>query len=350
MRPAELTSASVVTDQADDVSLASVVRGISRNRSIIVGTAIVVAVLTGVYAATRPVGYSSMAWFMPQAPKQSSAVAGLAAQFGINVNLNQGGMSAQSYADLVQSREILLPLAQLPYDVPRGGKTVRMTLVDIYSPNRGVYPARRDAAVGQLGKQVKATVLKTGAVELTVTTPSPSLSQQLALNILAQVDSFNLRNRLAEATPERAFVEQRVAVAASELHQAEDRLEGFLESNRQLGTSPQLQLEKDRLTRAVSMRQQVYTSLAQAYEQARIDEIRNMPSIIVLERPELPYAPRSKRIPAAVILGLALGTVLGLMLAFLLDAWKNIRRIAAEDPSSAAPTGTPARTSVAVGK
>ena len=320
---------------ADEISLSSVIAGIVRNKRVILGTAIVVAIISIAYAATRPVTYASNTIFMPQAQKQSSAVAGLAAQFGLNLSMNQGGMSAQGYADLVESREILLPVAERTYTVrtQRGVDTV--PLINLYAPGTGPRPARRDATIGVLMKQVRATVSKTASVDLSVSSPYPDLSQQLASAILAEVDSFNLRNRQAEATPEREFVEQRVAVAENELHEAESKLEAFAEANRQIGTSPSLQLEKDRLARAVSMRQQVYTALAQSYEQARIDEIRNMPTIIVLERPEVPYAPKPKRIVAFGLLGLIFGAILGLMLAFLRDTWDHIHEVATDSGRAA---------------
>lgn len=312
----------------DEISLASVIAGIARNKRVILGTAIVVAIISVVYAATRPVTYASNAIFIPQAQKQSSAVAGLAAQFGLNLALGGGGMSAQGYADLVQSREILLPVAERTYTVRTQSGVRTIPLIDLYARGTGPRPGRRDATIGVLMREVKATVSKTASVQLAVSSPYPDLSQQLASAILAEVDSFNLRNRQAEATPEREFVEQRVAVAEKELHDAESKLEAFAEANRQIGTSPALQLEKDRLSRAVAMRQQVYTALAQSYEQARIDEIRNMPTIIVLERPEAPYAPESKRTVAFGVLGLIFGTILGLMLAFLRDTWGHLREVA----------------------
>ena len=122
-------------------------------------------------------------------------------------------MSAQGYADLVQSREILLPGAERTFSGRVKGASRTLPLIDLYSTGNGPWPVRRDATIGVLMKQVKATVSKTGSVLLTVSSPYPDLSQELASAILAEVDSFNLRNRQAEATPEREFVEQRVAVA-----------------------------------------------------------------------------------------------------------------------------------------
>lgn len=328
MSPIQSAKTWPVSDDPDQISLVSMVHSIRRSRAWIIAAALVVGLAAAMHAATRPVVYASTARFRPQIQKQSSAVAGLAAQFGLNLPSGDGGMSAAEYADLVSSREILRPVSQEKYAFARDGTRVTGTLVDIYSPGKGVAAARREGTIGLLGQQVKAAVSKTGTVALTVTTPYPELSQELALSIMSEVNTFNLRNRQAQATPEREFVEERLGVAGGELHAAEARLESFLEANRQYTAAPQLQLERDRLARDVAMRQQVYTSLAQAYEQARIDEVRNMPSIIVLEHPEIAYAPVPHRILSRLLLGLVLGAVLGLLLGFLRDTWQHVARVA----------------------
>ncbi|HEV2642063.1 MAG TPA: GNVR domain-containing protein [Candidatus Elarobacter sp.] len=170
---------------------------------------------------------------------------------------------------------------------------------------------------------------------LKVTTPHPELSQQLASRIVDELDSLNLRTQQGRATPERQFIEQRMAIAEGELHQAENRLAAFLESNRQFAT-PQLQLDRDRLNRDVAMRQQLYTALVEAYQRARIDEVRNMPAITVLEPAEQPYAPDSRRVVSTIVIGLAFGTVLGLFVAFARDSWKHLRLVVERDESQRA--------------
>jgi len=64
------------------------------------------------------------------------------------------------------------------------------------------------------------------------------------------------------------------------------------------------------------MRQQVYTSLVQSYEQARIDEVRNAPVITVVEEAEEPVRPDSRRLPLKAALGVVLGGMLGAFVAF----------------------------------
>src|SRR2546428_650042 len=98
---------------------------------------------------------------------------------------------------------------------------------------------------------------------------------------LALVNTFNLERRQSRAAQEKRFVETRRTEARDELQVAEDRLKSFLERNRDYRNSPQLVFDQERLAREVALRQQLLTSLSQAYEQARIDEVRDTPVITV---------------------------------------------------------------------
>jgi hypothetical protein len=142
------------------------------------------------------------------------------------------------------------------------------------------------------------------------------MAVQIANNVLSEVNTFNLNRRQQAAAGEREFVENREAEALSDLRNAEENLQSFLVQNRDFTVSPTLQLEHSRLTRAVDMRQTLYTSLATAAEQAKIEEVRNLPVITVLAPPEAPLIPESKRGMRKVLFSLIIGAVIGAMIAF----------------------------------
>lgn len=323
-----LTEPPVFVEGPDQISVAALGRGIWRSRALIMVTMLIVGAAGLTHAVFRRTTYTATAWFRPQSqPSQTQSIAGLASQFGLVLPLGGSGMTPQAYADLATSREVLRPVSLSSYTYQDGGKAVTSRLVDIYSSGAAPLEQRVDGTVGLLTRQVNTTVSKTGAIALRVTTAHPELSKELAASIIDQIDSLNLRTQQGRATPERVFIEQRLTVAQDELRQAEDRLTAFLEANRQIAT-PQLQLDRDRLSRDVAMRQQLYTSLVDAYQRARIDEVRDMPAITVLEDATLPYAPDSRRIGSTTALALALGLVLGLFLAFIRDTWRSLRRVA----------------------
>jgi uncharacterized protein involved in exopolysaccharide biosynthesis len=70
----------------------------------------------------------------------------------------------------------------------------------------------------------------------------------------------------------------------------------------------------DRLVNNVTLRQQIYTSVAQAYEQARIDEVRDTPVITVVEAPLLPAKPDPRPFFRMLVAGLLIALVVARVL------------------------------------
>ena len=107
-------------------------------------------------------------------------------------------------------------------------------------------------------------------------------------------------------------------------------MEAFLQANRRYEDSPELTFQQERLQRTISLRQQVYTGLVQALDEARIAEVRDTPVITVLQAPYLPPGPDDRSLLLAIALGLVLGGMAGVVLAFIVEA---IRRPAPGDPA-----------------
>jgi uncharacterized protein involved in exopolysaccharide biosynthesis len=74
------------------------------------------------------------------------------------------------------------------------------------------------------------------------------------------------------------------------------------------------------------MKQQVYTTLSQAYEDVRIREVRNTPVITVLEPPAVPTLPEPRGRIASVLFGFLMGSFLGVVLAFAREMLTRRRR------------------------
>jgi len=67
----------------------------------------------------------------------------------------------------------------------------------------------------------------------------------------------------------------------------------------------------------VTLLRQVVITLQQATEQAKIDEVRDTPTITVIESPSSPVRRDGRGTPKALILGGLLGMVIGIALAFV---------------------------------
>jgi uncharacterized protein involved in exopolysaccharide biosynthesis len=244
-------------------------------------------------------------------------LAGLAAQLGAAGLVSDGGQSPAFYLDLLRSPAVLGRVVDATYADSAGR---RRTYVQI---NRigGRSPAeQRVNALEDLGKRLGTSLSpKTGVLKATVVTTSPALSRELADTLVASLNEFNLMRRQSQAGAERRFVERRLAEARTELRLAEERMENFLSRNRVYQNSPELMMQRERLDRDVMLRQGVLTTLAQSFEQARIDEVRDTPVITVIEAPETPGVPDRRKPFAPLALAVVIGGALGVAGAVALD-------------------------------
>lgn len=304
-------------DDVGDISVFAIGTLFLHNRWRIIRWALAGALVVAALVWTRPALYRASASFIPQgADPGRSGLASLAGQFGVALPSASGPtLTPDFYLRLVKSREILGQVVRDTLVVPElGGR--RATVEDLLNVGPGSVKARDDAAVDELSRRITASASKTTAiVDFSVGTKWPSVSLAIAQGVINGVDEFNQRTRRDQAAAERKFIEGRLAVATTELRASEDRLQQFLQSNRQF-RSPELQFAQDRLQRDLATRQQVYTSLAQAYEDVRIREVRNVPVISMVDDPTVPAKPEPRGRGARILLGLLIGAGVGVLLVF----------------------------------
>ncbi|MDX1647963.1 MAG: Wzz/FepE/Etk N-terminal domain-containing protein [Longimicrobiales bacterium] len=307
----------------DEISLWEVLAVLLRRRATIVLTTGLVAASAVAFTLLRADSYTTEASFRPQGSEQSgSQLMALASQFGVSVPGGGEEASPAFYAELLDSREILSRAAERTYEVDGVGTVLLKDLLEIEEETEAL---RDQAAIEWLREEAVevSTGRETGTVTLTVTTEWPGLSRDIAEELLAEVARFNLSTRQSQAAAERAFIEERVQEAEAELETAEDALRVFLESNRQWQDSPLLVFRQQALQREVTLRQSVLTTLVQSFEQARIAEVRDTPVITVLQDPYLPPGPDDRRLLLAGALGVVLGGMMGIVLAFVVEAFRR---------------------------
>lgn len=273
--------------------------------------------------------YSSTFSFVPQttADPRAAGLASLAGQFG--VSLGGAGNAAQSpqfYADLLQTREVLVPIVTDSFAaMPGGPREPLAQLLDIRGASPSLVLFHTVRAMRERVIESTVATRTTGVVSVTVKTPSPSLSLQIAERLIAGLNQYNLATRQSQAGAERRFTEQRLAVAKQTLHTAEDALVYFLRTNRQFESAPELNAQYQRLQREVDLQRQVVGGLAQSYEDARIREVRDTPVVTVIERPVVAALPDPRGLLKALIAGFAASVGAALLAAVLRDAYARLR-------------------------
>ncbi len=292
--------------------------------------AVPMAALIGavMYGVLRHRSYTSTAAFIGTSSDATRAgLSGIAAQFGVRVPTGDATQSPQFYADLIRSHQVLDAVAATPFHYRSGGTDRQVRLDDVFEASGKTPALRRENTIAALDRNITVGIgRETGVVRISVSTPDPALSVVVAERLLELINTFNLESRQSRASAERKFTQARMQEVESELRASEARLEAFRRENRQYLNSPDLIGQNERLQRDVSMRQQIFTSLVQAYEQARIDEVRDTPVITVIEAPYLPARPDQRGLIRLALMGFVLGLIFGAGFAAVLEVWTSRRR------------------------
>jgi uncharacterized protein involved in exopolysaccharide biosynthesis len=265
--------------------------------------------------------YTTGVSFMPQGAR-TGQLRGLAAQFGFDVAGNEGGESPFFYVDLLRTNEVLTRVVNRRFDdgETKGDYATFQRISEADSALR-VYEAIRE-----FSKNLSVTAdRRTGLVSYSVTEDSPALSLQIAQVLLEEIARYNRETRQSRAGAERRFVEARLVEARHEVEVSEDSLKTFLQNNRSYRSSPELTFEHDRLERSVTHRAGVVSSLAQNFEQTRLDEVRDTPVFSLVQPPRRPGRHDPRGWVRALTLGAMGGLLASLILRFALQLVNQLR-------------------------
>lgn len=306
--------------QAIDLSVPAVFRAIAKH-FFLIGAITVGAVATVVAMnLMQPRLFTSHSSFVPQARSMRSQAADLAAQFGLGV-AGDASDSPEFYTVLLSTRAVLEKVVTTRYQFNVGSRSMAGTLPELYDlpPGRDGVRAAVDILKG--ASAAKADPL-TGLVRVTVSARWAPLAEQLAVRMLDLTNEFNLETRQSQASAERAFIEERLRMAQSELRSTEQNLEQFLRQNREFRNSPELLFRHQRLEREVGLRQSLVAGMAQSYEQARVAQVRNTPVITIVERPDGSALPQSRHTLVEALVAMIVGFAIGVALALAIELWR----------------------------
>jgi uncharacterized protein involved in exopolysaccharide biosynthesis len=305
------------------------IRALRARIHLVVALPIVFALVAVAMAIPRPRMFQARAAFIASEPQSLSgslgALSSIASQLGVPalsaVAQSSATGSAQFYGDLLTSNAIAHDVVTTTYDASSpgefDGKPFKGTLVEYSRANAKTAADREVAAMRFFAKNVlKVTVDRpTGVVRFEVHTRNRQLSTLVARRLLDLVNDFNLRRRQTQAGAEREFDQRRAQAALDSLRAAEANLAEFRTTNIDFSRSPRLATREAELQRRVTLAQQIYTTIAQRYELANIEAVRNTPVITVVDAPEGLVEARPRYTIAIVLAAFAIGVAIAVVIA-----------------------------------
>lgn len=230
--------------------------------------------------------------------------------------------------DLLRSRSLLSTV--LSDTVIFEGR--RLPVHEIYRPVEGDDETDREQAFNMALEDFRLSYMSSGydnrndLVSLRVLAPSPELAAYITNRMTDLLNERLVRDATQQAGQRREFIQGRLETVNDELREAELALKDYREDNRDIRSSPALQMEEARLIRRVQLNEQIFTTLTAQYELTRIEELKNLPVIDVIEAGVPPYR---KALPNRRLQGM-----IGILLALMaIAAWDAVRFWRATQPA-----------------
>jgi len=242
-----------------------------------------VTVLAVIVSLLLPKYYKSTAVLLPQNEENSlSALAGLSGLAALaGATVGQVPME-QMYPDILRSETILHQVIYSKYRTEEFSEPV--DLIRYWKYHESTEGKNYEQALLRLQSDLDITVdRKTSIVTVALLMKEPQLAADVINCLISQLDQFLRTKRITYASEQRKWIDSRLVQVESDLRESEDALKNFREKNRNLGSSPQLLLDESRLSRQVEINSMLFLELKKQFEVARIEEIKNIPVINVLD-------------------------------------------------------------------
>lgn len=306
-------------DDIPERGFLEVVNMLLKRWKLVVGLPWAAALLATTVSLLTPPHYAAITSFVPESGTEGislpGGLAGLASQFGIGLSSNPN--SPEFYTGILESRTLRDQALQTRLEDPRTEMpNDSSTLLDILKIDGDSETERLESGRKEMVRTVSINVAnETGIVHVSVETQYPTLSADVANLLVGLLNQFNLKTRQTEGRERRLFIEGRLSAAGVELDNAEETLGSFLEQNRLFQDSPQLSFDYERLQRQVRIKEQVFTTLRQQYEEARIQEVDDTPLITIIDRAVPPEEKSSSRLRFIIMVSF-IGGILAVFIAF----------------------------------
>jgi uncharacterized protein involved in exopolysaccharide biosynthesis len=227
--------------------------------------------------------YTAQTSVLPELTKEKTlglaGLASLAEATGLNVGETP---VSKLYPVIVKSERILREVIFHKY--PSTARSEPMNLAEYWEIDAKSENEQFDRALKKLrGRMDVSFDMRLGTVTVAVEMEEPQLAADVANQITAELDDYTRTKRKTNATLQREFIEQRMNEVERALQQSEIVLKDFREQNRRVLDSPQLMMQEARLARDVEINSTVFLELKKQFEIAKIEEIKNIPIINVLD-------------------------------------------------------------------
>ena len=294
------------------------------NRLILISCMAASTVFSVFYALSLPSEYTSSASILPSGP--SSNLLGLAYGLvpGWAERLTESGISSVLFSDILRSREVVLAVAKEPFDSTLKERTGVGNLAEYYNWGNDDVIFKSFWSHGKVFYSFDK-----GITKFSFTSSDRYLSYFVANVWLDKLIWFIENHLETEAKRNYKYIEKRLKTVEKNLKEAEDSLSIFIRTHRNYNTDPVENMRYNRLLMSVESKRNIYEMLLQQLETARVEMVKSLPTVKVLDKPYLPHKKTGPKRSIIVSFGLVLGLIIGVLtveIRKLLIYWHNAKK------------------------
>ena len=322
----------------DEINLLNLWKVIWGGRWFIILVTFSAAVLSVLYTYTLTPLYKSEISIYPVSSESGAGglgqLKGLAASFGYSV----GGTETNfNIPDIVKSRRIKLMIINNKWFFEELQDT--LTLLDYWNQDEGkgikdflfgwLFSREVDSENYTLKRETNSLKMiddrirvneskKTGLIKISFLAEEPRLAKDIVTSISDAITRYVQKTQTKRTKENRQFIEERMAEVSNQLEKSENELKKFREENRSIQDSPDLQMQYERLLRNLEVDKQVFITLKQQYEIARIEEVKEAPVVNVLDEGRVAVERDYPKRKLIVILSLILSGMITLVFTLII--------------------------------
>ncbi len=271
-------------------------------------------------ALTTPPTFVSVSKIVCKTSEGSDAgLSQLAAMAGLNLNRPGTSNPAVYFEDILTDDEFLEAMLDRKWRLK--GDSLTMAEIWKMQPEKGkrddweyVFRKRQVTMLRNSGI-LRLKRNKNAVFEIITQFNDPVVAYDVNRYTIDWLNLYLLKAFRTQARENRMFIEERIREVSAELEQTENSLAEFRERN--LGVAaPKIMMQMGRLTRTLSVNQEIFLQLRKQVELAKIEELKDQPLIEVISKPVIAVDRTKPRRKQIVMLGAFLGAILGVGSAF----------------------------------
>lgn len=268
--------------------------------------------LAVVVSLLLPKYYRATAILLPETDKSKlSGLLGVSELASLGIGIGEASLE-MLYPSIVTSEAVLKEVIYEKYASAEFDSLVN--LIEYWDIEKDNELENYEEALEKVRKELDVSYERqTNVVTVSLLMKEPQLAADIVNNVVLKLDEFLRTKKISNASEQRKWIEKRMEEVRRDLAESEDSLKEFREKNRRVLDSPKLILEQERLIREVQINSTLYVELKKQLELARIEEIKNIPIINVMD-PARPAAKKDKPNRALIVIFSCLASFAGVIL------------------------------------